>query len=101
MEGRLVAELALHQRLAAQYRRSAETKESRLTTGREARIRDLDSRIRAAKKGKEAAAALTKDQAAFRDRLKRFHEEDEAVHQLRATIKQMEQVLAHLQLPSK
>ena len=99
--GQLEAELARHQRQAAGYRQSAEAREARLAAGRDARARDLEVRVKAAEQGKEAADALAKEQATFRDRLSRFNEEDEAVRRLRATIKDMEQVLARLQLPSK
>jgi hypothetical protein len=97
-----------HQAAAAQWdaqaqqrAASAAAREARLPQARDARLRDLDVRVRAAEKGRDAAESLRKEQSAFRERLSRFNEEDEALRQLRATVQEIRQVLAQLPPPGK
>ena len=80
---------------------AADSRRARLSDGRDARMRDLEIRVRAAERDKEAADALTKDQDTFRDRLSRFNEMEEAVRKLRATVVEIQKVLTRLQPPSK
>jgi hypothetical protein len=85
-------EVSQEARLAA----AAVRLETRFPAMRDARLRDLDMRVKAAEKGQEAADELAKAQSEFTERLNRFNKEDDAVHKIRQLLKDVEQVTDRL-----